>query len=67
MIAFRWYETAGSLFVCLVDLHPYVVNSYPVAIAETIISTNFLERLGAGWYQQVHTISMSNLTFFSLT
>jgi hypothetical protein len=65
MIAFRWHETSDRLFVYVADLHLHVDSNHPVDMAETIISTNFLEKLGGGWFEHVRTFSIGRLTFFS--
>ncbi len=63
MIAFRWHETGDTLFVCSIDLQLHADSHHPVNMAETIVSTNFLESIGAGWFEHIHAFSIGNLTF----
>lgn len=67
LIAFRWRETGDEIFVHLADMRPFVTEPGSVKWAESIITTNLLERLGGGWYQH-HTLRKINgLTFIEDT
>lgn len=63
LIAFRWRETGGEVFVRLFDLRPHAEYGHPVALAETIITTNLLEQLGSGWHLHTSLQRIGGLTF----
>lgn len=54
LVAFRWRETGPAVFISGYDLRSHAERGDPVEVVEAICTTNLLEKLGSGWYQQAH-------------
>jgi hypothetical protein len=63
LIAFRWHETGEECFVDVVNLGEFARRNLAAGMADTIIVTNLLERLGKHWHLHAPLTRISGLTF----
>jgi hypothetical protein len=61
-LAFRWDEAGEERFVDVVNLGEFAKRNLAAGMADTIIVTNLLERLGKDWYLHTPLTRISGLT-----